>query len=78
MLVVGGYGTDKEPIALTEIYDPQTDTWTSAVRCSIPGPTTRRHLVGDELVLIAGGLGEFTLAEKVRCRDRNVVGGGAI
>ena len=63
VLVVGGYGTDKDPVNTFEIYDPEAGSWSSAGTLAEPRTDHTATLLPNGQVLVVGGLGEHTLTE---------------
>ena len=63
VLVVGGYGADKDPVNTSEIYDPEAGSWSSAGTLAEPRADHTATVLSSGQVLVVGGLGEHTLTE---------------
>jgi hypothetical protein len=63
VLVVGGFGVDKDPIDSAEVFDPVAGTWSSAGTLQEARTYHTATSLPDGKVLVAGGLGEFTTTE---------------
>ena len=63
VLVVGGYGAEKDPVNTAEIFDPAGGTWTDAGTLKEARADHTATALGNGNIVVAGGLGEFTLAE---------------
>ena len=59
----GGVGTDTEPFDTAEIWDPNTNSWTSAGTMATTRAQHIAALLPDGRVLIAGSVGKISSAE---------------
>lgn len=62
ILVVGGLGSDKKPMAKVEIYDPQTDTWMTMNDCLAPRADHTATVLKDGNVIVVGGTSDVGVA----------------
>jgi N-acetylneuraminic acid mutarotase len=57
VLVVGGYNSAESKIARTEIYDPETETWSDSGDLNKARDEHSATLLPDGRVLVVGGRG---------------------
>lgn len=62
VLVAGGGPEQNRPLATTELYEPATSSWTSAVPMDTPRSLHAATLLPDGQVLVTGGFGTNSVA----------------